>query len=188
MQGRRGGLNDLLPNAREDWGKFCGQAGFSSGEKKKSCVWYLWLMGFWWGPECSRPLDRNLFVRYDCSDIELGGGNRRQGMTMWKKDWTIERLRSRVGTDGVWGEMLKGRCGQCSAITQPVRASSFCTRPLSWSSSATRLFLTLSLLDYFLTFSPSCPSVVDKFKHQKHNMSHLKGRGSVRTMNHSLQT
>lgn len=59
--------------------------------REKSCVRALWLKGLWWGPDCSWPVNLNQVVRNDSRDIELGGKNRKQWRTMYKKKQVKEQ-------------------------------------------------------------------------------------------------
>lgn len=162
---------------------------------KKSCVRYPWLMQSWWGPKCSWPAHLNLFVRYECGDIELGG----EKDSKWQYGKKRDRVRTRnnrshcsVRTVGgleknvemeVWSVFQNTQ-----AITQAVRAASLCACPLfsspsslRWSSStmisvATRLFLILSLSGYLLTFFLPLVLLCIVHKCQMHNILYMTGR------------
>lgn len=129
-----------------------------SERKKKTCVLYPWMIGFWWGIECSRLVDLNLFVRYDCSDIEFGG--KKEGSS-WQCEREITVQTKSRGWFRKHVEMTVWSVFQnTQAITQPVRTTSLCAcslfsspcspspgHPLQWSVQ----FLILSLSVYLLT-------------------------------------
>ena len=140
----------------------------TEGGGRRSCVWCLWLMGFWWGPECCWTVGSESICQIWLQPCWVRGERK-----------TNNRKHCGVRAEGGVGEkkkMMKRRCDQCfrtlrllhslsetppfvpglfplnPPTTSAILSSDRCYRTIS--EPLTLLARLLTRFFFFLSFSP----------------------------------